>query len=56
VKICIIDRNGFGGGDRNNEEHGGQRSGGFDSNRGGFSDRGSKSYTLLEILKYERFP
>jgi hypothetical protein len=42
----IIGRSGFGGGDRNNEERDGQRSGGFNSNRGsgGFADRGSTSF------------
>ncbi len=44
-KIFVIGRNGFG--DRNNEERDGQRSGGFNSNRGsgGFADRGGKSCT-----------
>jgi hypothetical protein len=34
LKIFFIVRNGFGGGDRNNEEHDGQRTQGFNSNRG----------------------
>lgn len=47
MELFIIGRNGFGG-DRNNDEDGGQRTGGFGGNRGGggFADRGGEFHMI----------